>query len=111
MACSNYGEKLEFNGGEMYYTKNTTEADAKKLGDYLVKEGYFDGKPKTVQLDKSGSTYQVKMVIQKESQTDPKILEALKTFAGQISSEVFANAATEIHVCDDSLKTVQVIKP
>jgi hypothetical protein len=95
----------------MYYTKNATEADAKKLGDYLVKEGYFDGKPKTVQLDKSGSTYQVRMVIQKESQTDPKILEALKTFAGQISSEVFANVATEIHICDDSLKTVQVIKP
>jgi hypothetical protein len=111
LACSNYGEKLTFNGGEVYYTKNANEADAKKLGEFLVKDGYFDGKTKTVQLDKSGSTYQVRMVILKEYQTDQKTIDSMKEYAGQISKEVFGNAATEIHLCDDELKTVQVAKP
>jgi hypothetical protein len=111
LACSNYGEKLTFNGGEVYYTKNATEADAKKLGEFLVKDGYFDGKTKTIQLDKSGSTYQVRMVILKEYQNDQKTIDSMKEYAGQISKEVFGNAATEIHLCDDELKTVQVAKP
>lgn len=111
LACSNYGTKLEFNGGEVYYTKNSNEADAKKLGDYLVKEGFFDGKPKTVQLDKSGSTYQVRMVIQKEKQNDQATSDSLKEFSTQISKDVFGNAATEIHICDEELKTIKVVKP
>ena len=111
LACKGYGTKLEFNGGEVYYTENSTEADAKKLGEYLVKEGYFDGKPKTVQLDKSGSTNQVRLVIQKEFQNDQKTADSMKEFAGQISTGAFGGAATEIHICDEELKTVKVVKP
>ena len=111
LACNSYGEKLEFNGGDVYYTKNSNEADAKKLGEYLVKEGFFDGKPKTVQLDKSGSTYQVRLVIQKEKQNDQATADNLKEFAGQISKDVFGNAATEVHICDEELKTIKVVKP
>ncbi len=63
LACSSYGTKLDFNGGELYYTDNVTEADAKKLGDYLVKSGFFGGRQVTVQLDKAGATYQFRMVV------------------------------------------------
>ncbi len=46
VACSNYGEKLEFNEGQLYYTENVSSEDAQKLGEYLVKVGFFDGNPK-----------------------------------------------------------------
>lgn len=111
LACSSYGTKLDFNNGELYYTDNVTEADAKKLGDYLVKSGFFDGKKLTVQLDKAGSTYQFRMVVVKEKQTDEATMELLKTFAGEISKDAFNNAPTELHVCDDALKTIRVLKP
>jgi len=111
LACSQYGEKLEYNGGELYYTKNVTETDAKKLGEYLVKENFFDGNPKTVQLDKQGTTYQFRMVVQKEKQSDEATEALMKIFAIQISSEVFADAPVEMHICDDNLKTVKVVKP
>lgn len=111
LACQGYGTKLMFNGGELYYTSNVTEADAKKLGDYLVKEGFFDGKTKTVQLDKEGSTYQFRMVVQPEKQNDEATMALMKTFAGQVSADVFGNAPTELHVCDEHLKTLRVIKP
>lgn len=111
LACSGHGTKLEFNGGDLYYTDNVTEAEAKKLGNYLVEQGFYDGKPKSVQLDKSGSTYQFRMVVQPEKQNDAATMEIMKTFASQLSSDVFSNAPTEVHVCDDQLKTLKVIKP
>ena len=110
LACSNYGTKLEFNGGELYYTKNVTETEAKKLGDYLVKENFYDGKPKTAQLDKDGASYQFRMVVQPEKRKDEQILALMKTFASEVSRDVFNNAPVEVHVCDEQLKTLQVIK-
>ena len=109
LACSGNGTKLDYNGGELFYTSNVTEAEAKKLGDFLVKEQVFSGKRATVQLDKAAGTYQVRMVIIPEKQNDAVYQGLLKTFAGQISSEVFNNGATEIHICDDSLKTLKVV--
>jgi preprotein translocase subunit SecF len=111
LACTGHGTKLEFNGGELYYTKNVTEAEAKKLGTYLVEQEFFDGKPKSVQLDKSGSTYQFRMVVQPEKQNDAATLEIMKAFGSQLSSGVFNNAPVEIHICDDQLKTLKVVKP
>jgi hypothetical protein len=111
LACSSYGTKLDYNNGELYYTDNVTEADAKKLGDYLVKSGFFSGKKITVQLDKSGATYQFRMVVLPEKQNDEATLELMKSFAGEISEEVFNDAPTELHICDDQLKTLKVLKP
>ncbi|HEY8561334.1 MAG TPA: hypothetical protein VIL74_13235 [Pyrinomonadaceae bacterium] len=110
LACTGYGTKLDFNGGELYYTDNVTEAEAKKLGQYLVENGFFGGKKITVQLDKSGATYQFKMVVQKEKQNDEATLALLEPFAGDISENVFNNAPTELHICDDQLKTLKVLK-
>lgn len=110
-ACNQYGTKLEYNGGEVYYTDKVTETEAKKLGEYLVKEEFFDGKPKTVQLDKAGTVYQFRMVVQKEKQSDEQTIELMKVFAGQLSSDVFNDAPVEMHVCDESLVTVRVVKP
>jgi hypothetical protein len=64
--CADRGPKLEFDGSELYYTTNVTEADAKKLGDFLVKEEFFKGEKKTVQLDKAGKTYHVRWVVSNE---------------------------------------------
>lgn len=109
IGCDSYGTKLDFNGGELYYTKNTTEADAKKLGDYLVKGKYFDGEKKTVQLDKSGDTYQVRMVVKEGTEKDEKNVALFQVIANDISKNVFGGAKTEIHLCDDHLKTQKVV--
>jgi hypothetical protein len=111
LACNQHGTKLEFNGGELYYTDNVTEAEAKKLGEYLVKETFFDGQKKSVQLDKSGSTYQFRMVVKKELQNDDSFTANAKVAATEISENVFNKAPTEVHICDENLKTIRVVKP
>lgn len=102
--------KLEYNGGELFYTTNVTEAEAKKLGDYMVKEGFYDGTKKSVELDKSGPTYQFRMVVMKEKQNDPATISTMKTVANELSGNVFDNAPTEVHICDDRLRTLHVVK-
>ena len=53
-----YGKELKFNGGQLFYTTALSKDIAEKLGNYLVKIGFFNGDLKTVQLNKSGSTFE-----------------------------------------------------
>src|SRR2546421_7095270 len=64
--CNGYGKELKFKKGQLFYTSKVTKDEADKLGNYLVKEGFFtDMKEITVQLNKSGSTYEFRMVVLK----------------------------------------------
>ncbi len=109
LGCNAYGTKLEYGKGELYYTKNVTEAEAKKLGDYLTKIKFFEGDGKTVQLDKSGDTYQFRMVVKEGLDKDEKYITASQEAAVEISKNVFEGAKVEVHLCDNKLKTLKVV--
>jgi hypothetical protein len=108
-SCNNYGKKLTFNGGELYYTSQVTEAETKKLGDYLVKEKFFDGTRKTVQLNKDGGTYEFRMVVIKDGEKGPNTVTTFTSVAKELSENVFNGANVVVHLCDDHLKTLRVI--
>lgn len=110
ISCTNYGTKLEFNKGQLYYTKKVEEADAQKLGNFLVKTGFFDGNPKSVQLDKNMDTFLFKMVVKKEKQNDSNTVKLLKMFALQISQEVFEGKPVNAFICDDLFRTIRIIR-
>jgi hypothetical protein len=106
---NNYGKELTFNGGELYYTSQVTEADAKKLGEYLVKEKFFDGTRKTVQLNKNGGTYEFRMVMIKDGEKAPNTVETFTAVAKELGENVFNGGKVVVHLCDDRLKTLRVI--
>lgn len=110
LACNQHGTKLEYNNGELYYTDNVTETEAKKFGDYLVKSGLFTGKEISVQLDKSGGVNQFRLVIKPELINDNEYIEKVKTFGKSMKADFFNDQPLEIHMCDDNLKTVRVLK-
>ena len=87
--CSNYGKEKDFDGVELYHTENVTDQEADKLGNFLISQKFADGTGKTVQLTKSGSTYNFRFVVKKESAADPSITKTLKYFASLLSSKVF----------------------
>ena len=111
LGCSKHGTKLEINGGELFYTANITADEAQTLGDYLVEGNFFDGKRKSVQLDKSGSTYQFRMVVKPELRNDKSYRETCKLAAKDFSTNVFNDEPVEIHICDENFKTIRVVKP
>ncbi len=109
LGCNSYGTKLEYGKGELYYTKNVTEAEAKKLGDYLTKIKFYEGDGKTAQLDKSGDTYQFRLVVKEGLDKDEKYIAAGQEAAVEFSKNVFDGAKVEVHLCDNQLKTLKVV--
>ncbi|MEY2558739.1 MAG: hypothetical protein QOE34_2164 [Verrucomicrobiota bacterium] len=108
-SCNNYGKKLTFNGGDLYYTSHVTEAEAKKLGDYLVKGEFFNGTPKTVQLNKTGDTYEFRAVVKKDTEKSASTVETFTLVAKTLSDDVFNHSKVVVHLCDDHLKTLRVV--
>ena len=109
ISCADYGTLLEFNGGELYYKSPVSEREAYKLGEYLVESEFFDGEPKTVQLDKTGNTYNFRMVIKVGIEKDEEFIQLFKVFSNELSEYVFNGNAVDIHLCDESLNTLRVV--
>lgn len=107
--CENYGTKLTFAKGEVYYTENVNEREAQRLGNFLLAQNYFDDvREKTVQVTKSGDTYKVRMVINQDSmKAHPEYEGMLAPLTGVISRDVFSGAPTDIELCDASLTTIK----
>jgi hypothetical protein len=107
-SCNNYGTEKIYNGVELYHTQNITDAEAGKLGDYLVSSKFADGTTKTVQITKQGNTYQFRFVLKDGADKDPSLPKTLKYMASILSARVFNGQPVEVHMCDDQLKTLKV---
>lgn len=106
-----YGKKLEFNGGELYYTDNVNEESATRLGNYLVEKKFFDGKKKSVQLDKQDGVIQFRMVVIEDYKSRKEFSPVIfQVMALQLSESVFDGQPVEVHLCDNKLKTLEVVK-
>ncbi len=111
VAQSQYGVKLIFNAGELYYTQPVTRSEAEKLGQYLVQAKFFDGKPKSVQIKKSEQIYQFRYVVIGGYEQNEEYIGQVKEFSTELSENVFHNAPVDIHLCDtESFKTLRVVK-
>ncbi|MCX7735640.1 MAG: hypothetical protein N2319_02900 [Candidatus Kapabacteria bacterium] len=110
-SCDNYGEKLEFGKGELYYKAPVTKELANKLGNFLVESGFFGNEnPVSVQLLKENDVYQFRMVVQEGKEKDESLTDVFKLFGSQISEAVLDGAKLEYHLCDKYFKTLKVIK-
>lgn len=108
LSIDGYGEKLEFNGTDVYYQETVTEAEAQKLGEYLVEAEFADGGEKSVQLTRRDSIYVFRMVVKEgivEDSTNDITLTAM-TYA--LSLGVFDGAPVELEACDNTFETLRV---
>jgi hypothetical protein len=105
-----FGTVKTFNATQLYRTTNVTAAETDSLGNYLVKEKFANGVPKTVQLTKSGDTYQFRFVVKEGMDKDAAYMQTVKTFASDLSQKVFNGAPIEVHMCDDFLNTLAVVQ-
>jgi len=112
--CSgeDFGTKLNFgDNNELYYTNIVKASEAQALGDYLINEGFFkrDDNERSVQLDKTGTTYEFRIVIKKGLEQDDDTIDIMKIFTTELSENVFDGANVDIHLCDDAFKTLRVV--
>lgn len=106
-----YGEKLTYLGNnELYYTSNVTKSEAEKLGNYLVKNGYFTNDTEIfMQLDKENRAYEIRMIMKTGLENDNDIIADLKYLCGDYSRNVFDNKYVDILLCDKNLKTIRTV--
>jgi hypothetical protein len=110
-SCDNYGDKLEFGKGELYYKAPVSKELANKLGNFLLESGFFGNENAvSVQLLKENDTYQFRMVVQEGKEKDESLTDVFKLFGSQISEAVLGGAKLEYHLCDKYFKTLKVIK-
>jgi hypothetical protein len=109
ISCNNYGKEKNFNDLQLFYTSAVTEAEANSLGKYLDESGFADSGKKTVQLNKSGKTYEFRMVVKPGIEKNEEYVNLGKLMAAELSYSVFNNKPVEVHFCDETLKTLRVI--
>lgn len=86
------------------YSKNATEEDAKKLGEILTSQGFFNGKKaKNVLLMKDENGVVVSFILDNRWD-DPKVVSALRDMGAAVAQEGFGNPLT-IKLLDGKLNT------
>ncbi|MEA3267318.1 MAG: hypothetical protein U9P42_10315 [Candidatus Fermentibacteria bacterium] len=101
---------MDFNPGGINYTSTVSSEEANALGEYLSQNGFFDEKDITVLLSKAGAVFEFRMVVLDGTEENPENLIILRTFAEEMSENVFNNRQLDFHLCDDQLGTIQVIE-
>jgi hypothetical protein len=110
-SSSGLGTRLDLNGSDLYYTASVTAAEAKRLQQYLLDEHVFDGAVGSFQLNKAGSEYQFRIVVQKGAEDDQEFVFGNHAMAMRLSGAVFGGRPVVIHLCDENFKTLRVIDP
>lgn len=104
-SCDRFGKKVEVNRmSEVFYKGDATEAEAKKLGDFLLRRNFFDNEyERSVQLSKDSGVYVVRFVVDKAGYEKDKenTLLGFRVWQMWISEEVFNDANTKVVLADD----------
>ena len=113
-ACEEHGTKININNkSEVFYKGDgVNEADAKRLGAFLLKQGYFSTiDNRSVQLLKEGDVYIVKFVVDEERLKNDKenVLLGFKVWQMWIQDGVFNGAKTKIVLADNNLEDLHPV--
>jgi hypothetical protein len=110
MACRSYGDSISINEKSIvYYKGNVQVAEAKKLGDFLLLQGYFNTTDKkAVQLLKKGSTYMIRFIVEEtDVQADREnVLFAFEVWRDWIQEHVFPNTIVKVELVNAQLKRI-----
>jgi hypothetical protein len=103
---SDYGEKMTFGACELFYKNGVTAEEAKKLGDYLLSEGFFtEENPNSVQITKKDDIYIFHMVTKNEYFKDDNFAHTAGFMAMDLSTDVFDKNKVNIELADENFET------
>ena len=105
------GGELTYGKASLGYTKEAGAEAAKKLGDFLAKEVAFGDSNLKVQLDKAGETWILRILADKDLRGSADYEAACRELAGLIAKSVWPNSKVELHICDETWKTLKIVAP
>ena len=102
--CTSYGEKIDFQGDDLYYKSPVTKANANQLGEFLKSYQYFTGKGYAVQVIKD-TTYTVRFATKDSIEQDEEVIGGFKFLLMDMSNAAFEGAPVNVDLCDASFHT------
>ena len=105
------GKRLDLSGSDLYYASSVTTAEAKRLRRHLLETQTFDEAAGTFQLNKEGSKYQFRMMVQPRAENDQQTVFASDALGMRLSGAVFGGKVVEVHLCDENFDTLRVVDP
>lgn len=114
-SCEDYGKSVKINDkSEVFYKGDgVTEAEAKNLGAFLLKQEYFNTQDdRTVQLMKEGDSYVVKFIVDQEKikqQDSATVATGFKVWHMWIQDNVFNGAKVKVVLADEKLNPLREV--
>lgn len=100
-----FGQKLMFGKGELFYKKGVEKEKAQQLGLALKQQRYFNAERTTsVQMSKDGPVYVLKFEVNRKLlESKPAVQAAFQTMGSQLRKAVLGNASVKLQLCTGGL--------
>lgn len=101
---------LKYNGSELVYTSSVSAKKAQELGSYLMLNGFFNERLKTVRINKTANRYEFMFVVPEQYINAQGIADAARIVARDLSADVLNGHPVEVHLCNANMETLRVIE-
>ena len=97
---------------EVFFAANVEKADAQQLAKYLATTLGGEPAPARIsfKLARRGAIWEVHMVVAQKVLQDPAVIADLRQARNDIAVNVFKGGSVEMHLCDNLLNVVDVLK-
>lgn len=104
------GSKVEFkNSCTVFYKSGVTEADAKAVGTFLEKMGYFGGQSADVQMVENDGKIQIRFVVQKSIADSEATSATINMITAEVRALALNNRPVEAVLVDEKLKELKTL--
>jgi len=107
-SCSNLGDRIDFEGDEVYYKEPITELDATSIGQFLKDYKYFTGSGFTVQVVKK-DLITVNFATVEGIENDEEVIVGYYFLLVDMSNAVMDGKPIDIALCDEKLQVKKVL--
>jgi hypothetical protein len=90
-----------------FYWNGISDEESKKIADYIVKNGAFNGGTAEIYMTKDGDRYILKFPMIESARTDAAILASVEKVSKEIKDNVFADRPYSFFVTDENMNTVK----
>lgn len=94
-------------GGVNFFWKDITDDESKRIADYIVQNGAFEGGTSEIYMTREGDRIILRFPMNESGRNDPAVLGTLEKVTKEIKENVFANVPFSFMATDEQLNTVK----
>ena len=104
-----HGYKVQMGKMSLFYKSPVTKDEVTSLGNYISKGTNNDSDSISVKVLKNDEIYEVYFVVKKGMEDDLSTRLMFQVLGDELSKDVFQYSKTDIHLTDETFKTLRVV--